>query len=65
MEYVPRNEQEVREEAAQAALKQLKTALFGDEIIDKWVDYCMIEGDTLAATATAERLMDIGETNSP
>ena len=32
---------------------------YGYEIIDKWVDYCMIEDDTLAATATAEWLMDI------
>lgn len=65
MEYAERNVDEVRQEAAQAALKQLKTELFGDEIIDKWVDYCMIEDDTLAATVTAERLVDIGEFSSP
>ena len=50
---------------ADAALEQLKTALYGYEIIDKWVDYCMIEDDTLAATVTAERLVDIGEFSSP
>ena len=65
MEYTPRDLEEVKAEAAQAALKQLKTSLRGDEIIDKWVDYCMIEGDQLAATATAEWLMDIGGSQSP
>jgi len=65
METAAREVEEVRQEAAGAALKQLKTALFGDEIIDKWVDYCMIEDDTLAATATAERLVDIGVFSSP
>ncbi len=65
MEYEPRDMEEVRKEASEAALRQLKNALFGDEIIDKWVDYCMIEDDTLAATATAERLVDIGAFSSP
>lgn len=65
MEYVPRSQDEVRREAADAALQRLKTALYGYEIIDKWVDYCMIEGDTLAATATAEWLMDIGGAAPP
>ncbi len=65
MEASPADVQKVRYEAGEAALKLLKTALFGDEIIDKWVDYCMIEDDTLAATATAERLVDIGEFSSP
>lgn len=60
MQYTPRDQSEVRREAGDAALQRLKTALHGYEIIDKWVDYCMIEGDTLAATATAEWLMDIG-----
>lgn len=65
MEYIPRDAEEVKKEAAEAALQKLKTALFDDEIIDKWVDYCMIEDDTLAATVTAERLVDIGEFSSP
>lgn len=60
MEYRPRDEAQVRTEAADAAFEKLKTALRGYEIVDKWVEYCMIEGDTLAATATAEWLMDIG-----
>ena len=58
-EYARRPEAEVRAEAGDAALERLKTLLYGYEIIDKWVDYCMIEDDTLAATATAEWLMDI------
>jgi len=65
MERIPRDASEVRREAGEAALKKLKTELFGDEIIDKWVDYCMIEDDTLAATVTAERLVDIGVFLSP
>ena len=65
MEYRRRDMDEVREEAADAALKHLKTALYGYEIIDKWVDYCMIEDESLSASVTAEWLMDIGETISP
>lgn len=56
-----RNENEVRREAKDAAEKQLKSMLQGYEIIDKWVDYCMIEDESLSATVTAEWLMDIGE----
>ena len=59
LEYARRSEAEVRAEAGDAALERLKTLLYGYEIIDKWVDYCMIEDDTLAATAPAEWLMDI------
>lgn len=65
MEYVPRDVSAVRAEAESAAFKRLKTTLKNDDIIDKWVDYCMIEGDTLALSATAEWLMDIGENASP
>jgi len=59
LEYVRRPEGEVRAEAGQAALDRAKTPPYGSGILDKWVDYCMIEDDTLAATATAEWLMDI------
>lgn len=65
MHYAPRAVEEVRREAETAALQRLKSALYGYEIIDKWVDYCMIEGDALAATATAEWLMDIGGSSPP
>ena len=60
-----RDEEAVLKEASQAALSRLKTALYGYELVDKWVDYCMIEGDTLAVTVTAEWLMDIGGTSPP
>ena len=59
LSYRRRPEAQVRAEAAEAALERLKTMLYGYEIIDKWVDYCMIGDDTVAATATAEWLMDI------
>ena len=45
--------------------KQLKSALFDDEIIDKWVDYCMIEDESVSAKVTAEWLTDIGGNHSP
>ena len=60
LEYVRRPEGEVRTEAGQAALDRLKTLLYGYEIIDKWVDYCMIEGEILEAVAMGERRIDIG-----
>ena len=60
LEKQQRDLEEVKREAGIAALRKLNLALgFHDEVIDKWVDYCMIEDDTLAATATAEWLMDI------
>ncbi|MEG0492031.1 MAG: hypothetical protein RR696_02400, partial [Clostridia bacterium] len=65
MSYTLREASEVKAEAAAAALRKLKTALYGYELIDKWADYCMIEGDTLAVTVTAEWLMDIGGVASP
>ena len=60
-----RDERQVRAEAAQAALKKLKMALFDHDIIDKWVDYCMIEDDILALSVSAEKLVDIGVFSSP
>ncbi|MEG0048809.1 MAG: sporulation protein YqfD [Clostridia bacterium] len=65
MSYTLREAGAVKAEAAAAALRKLKTALYGYELIDKWADYCMIEGDTLAVTVTAEWLMDIGGVASP
>lgn len=65
MQYRSRNAEDVRKEAGEAALKHLKNSLNGDEIIDKWVDYCMIENETLALSATAEWLMDISGGSPP
>lgn len=60
MEYTPRDVEEVKKEAAAAAMEKLTAALWGNEMIDKWVDYCMIQGELLAATATAEWIAEIG-----
>ena len=65
LEYRRRDEAQVRAQAGQAALSRLKESLYGYELVDKWVDYCMIEDTTLAATATAEWLMDIGGGEPP
>ena len=40
--------------------KLLTFCVGSDEIIDKWLDYSMIEGENILATATAELLVDIG-----
>ena len=61
MQYPPRDQSEVRREAGDAALQRLKTALHGYEIIDKWVDYCMIEGEFFAVSMTGEWRTEIGE----
>ena len=65
LEYEPRDLEEVRREAAAAANARLSDALRGNEIVDKWVDYCMIEGGFLQATATAEWITDIGVSPRP
>ncbi len=57
---VPREEAQVKAEAGLAALRALSQKLgAGHEPVDKWVDYCMIEGRMLEATAIAEILADI------
>ncbi len=57
---VPREEADVKAEAGLAALRALSQKLgAGHEPVDKWVDYCMIEGRMLEATAIAEILADI------
>lgn len=64
-QYALRDEETVGREARQAALEKLAEALAAYEIIDKWVDYCMIEGDTITASATAEWVMEIGGPEPP
>ena len=57
---VPRDEADVKAEAGIAALRALSQKIgAGHEPVDKWVDYCMIEGRMLEATAIAEILADI------
>ena len=65
LEFNQRNAEEVQAEAGTAATQKLLDTLRGNEIVDKWVDYCMIENDLMIATATAEWVMDIGSPALP
>lgn len=64
-QYAPGDEETLCRQARQAALDRLAESLAAYEIIDKWVDYCMIEGDTITASATAEWVMQIGGPQPP
>lgn len=55
-----RDMEQLRQEAGAAALRALQEKMeFDDDLVDKWVDYCMIEGEVLEAVAYGERLMDV------
>ncbi len=55
-----RDMHKLRQEAGAAALRALQKKLeFDDDLVDKWVDYCMIDGEVLEAVAYGERLMDV------
>ena len=58
----PRDVSQTAEEARQAALRLLaeKTGR-NDDLVDKWVDCCMIEGGIMEACATGERVIDIAQ----
>jgi len=55
-----RDEEDVKAEAARAALRLLNEAVRGDETVDKWINFRMIEEDTIVAEATAEVRRDVG-----
>lgn len=55
-----RDAEEVKAEGARAALQALNRALAGAETVDKWINFSMIEGDTILTEATAELRRDIG-----
>ena len=55
-----RDAEDVKREGAQAALLLLNQALGADETVDKWLNFSMIEGDTIVVEATAEASRDIG-----
>ena len=55
-----RNLDEVKREGEKAAIFQLNQALISDETVDKWINFSMIEGDTITVTATAEVHRSIG-----
>ncbi len=55
-----RDIEQVKQEAAKAAGAQLAEKTFlNQDLVDKWIDFSMIDGDTICATATAEMLRDI------
>ncbi|MBQ6804152.1 MAG: sporulation protein YqfD [Clostridia bacterium] len=60
LEKSQRDAEEVKQEGARAALQMLNQSLNPNEIVDKWVDFSMIEGDTIVVEATAEIIRDIG-----
>ncbi|MBR6524833.1 MAG: sporulation protein YqfD [Clostridia bacterium] len=61
VEKAVRSAEEVQKEAAQAAMILLERKLErNDVVVDKWVDYSMIEVESYAAEAVAEVLRDIG-----
>ena len=55
-----RDLEEVKREGTQAAVFGLNQAIINDETVDKWINFSMIEGNTITVTATAEVLRDIG-----
>ncbi|MBR5109592.1 MAG: sporulation protein YqfD [Clostridia bacterium] len=55
-----RDLEEVKREGAEMAIFVLNQATIHDETVDKWINFSMIEGDTITVTATAEILRDIG-----
>ncbi len=55
-----RDLEKAKEEGAKAAIFALNQALTGEETVDKWMKFDMIEGDTITVTATAEILKHIG-----
>jgi len=60
LEENPRDEREAKAEAAQLAYLSMQRALINENIVDKWIDFRMIEGDTIVAAVTAEIHRDIG-----
>lgn len=61
LEKKPRDETALRQEIARAAGQILQSRLQkGDVLVDKWVDYSMIDVDRCVAVAVAEVRRDIG-----
>lgn len=60
LEKAGRDIEQAKAEAARAALWALQKAAENEEMVDKWIEFSMIKGDTIVATATAEFLRDIG-----
>ncbi|MBQ8537252.1 MAG: sporulation protein YqfD [Clostridia bacterium] len=55
-----RDQAQVEAEAGLAAMRLLRQKIgLDDDLVDKWVDCCMIEGGIVEACATAERVINI------
>ncbi|MBO4925297.1 MAG: sporulation protein YqfD [Clostridia bacterium] len=59
-ERTSRDAEETKRECAAAAMRLLAEAVSGDETVDKWINFSMIEGDAVRAEAVAEVRRDIG-----
>ncbi len=55
----------LRGEGEAAALNALEKAAYPHEMVDKWINFSMIEGDYIIVTATAEIERDIGRGRLP
>lgn len=61
LERTERDTQQLYRKSGRLALQNLLSFCGGkDEIVDKWLDYSMIEGGNIMATVTAELLVEIG-----
>lgn len=59
LEKTQRNLEDAKEEAQRLAFTSMAKVLQNEEIVDKWVEFSMINGDTIVAAATAEIRRDI------
>lgn len=63
---IPLDAEEIRSQAASVAMRKLQEKVgFGQDFVDKWIDYSMIENGDTVATAIGERLVDIAVRASP
>ena len=60
LEIIPRDTAQTAREAEKAALQQLNERLKNAETVDKWINFRMIEGDTMVVEAAGELRTDIG-----
>ena len=65
LEKEERNLEDVKREGAKAALQKLDQLVIGEETVDKWLKFAMIERDTIEVEATAEVARQIGLFRTP
>lgn len=62
LEETEKNIEEIQAEAGALAMQNLMhMKAKNDEIIDKWLNYSMIDGETILATATMEVIVDVAQ----